>query len=361
MQVIVEKTNFEVIFTQIAETESDRVGLSEIDLSYHQYPYKLLFKGSYDNIPKHLLVKSLFMEVWNSPANLVLLPGYHTVEYWIMLLAAKLDKKKVGVFCDSTAFDRPNIKVKAILKRLFFSQCDVFFGYGQRSKEYLIFHGAAENAIYFRCQAAALPHNYNSDKVFAQRTSLNIYDTLRYLYVGRLAPEKNIDDLLRAFTCVSNMTPEARLRIVGTGPAMAHLVHLVYQLNLNNFVEFVGSKSTEELKEEYLNACCLVLPSSSEPWGLVVNEALSYGCPVVVSHRCGCVPELVQDGRTGFVFECGNINDLAEKLVAIPTVFADISETANCCINHISTFNPEAAAKQILDGCCITLGKQYVK
>ena len=102
---------------------------------------------------------------------------------------------------------------------------------------------------------------------------------------------------------------------------------------------------------EYAKASCLILPSFSEPWGLVVNEALSYGCPVVVSHRCGCVPELVEGKPTGFVFEAGNVIDLASKLLAVPSTFANVEATAGDCLNLISTFSPEAAAAEIFGGC----------
>lgn len=348
----------EIEFLQIAETENDRVGLAGVDLSYHQYPYKLMFKGSYGEQSKWLLIKSLFLEIWHTKAAMVVLAGYHSPEYWAMLLAAKLRGKVVAVFCDSTALDRPHVFVKNILKRLFFSQCDTFFCYGQRSREYLMSLGAPSEAIKFRCQAAALPHDYNVNSVIVSRTSLQCIDAPRYLYVGRLSPEKNLSDLLHAFKLVVKTHINAQLIIVGGGPIKQALMELSDQLGLSASIVFAGSKNIDELQLEYLKASYMVLPSSSEPWGLVVNEALSFGCPVVVSHRCGCVPELVIDGETGFVFECGNVDELAAKLIAVPHVFADAENTAKNCTQHISAFTPTDAAQQILDGCIAALAKQ---
>lgn len=345
-------------FVQIAETDGDRIGLSEVDLSYHKYPFKLLFKGAYSAVPKWTLLHTLFNQVWLTPADLVLLPGFHTTEFWAMLLAAKLRGKVVGVFCDSTEYDRPRSYLKGLFKRLFFSRCDVFFGYGQRSHDYLKMYGANPAHIYFRCQAAALPHDYDASTVLARRAALApANDAPRFLYVGRLSPEKGLDTQLHAFAQVIKSLHNARLVLVGSGPSKDSLQELTKQLGLTNSVEFTGSKDVDALREEYLRASCFVLPSTSEPWGLVVNEALSYGCPVVVSHRCGCVPELVVDGVSGYVFTAGDVGDLAEKMLTAAREFSDPRVTADKCLSVILVYSPEAAARQILDGCKVTLAR----
>lgn len=351
-----EGINFEIV--QIAETDSDRVGLSGIDLSYHNYPFDLLFQGAYSSVPRFQLSSTLFKLVWKDTSELVLLPGFHTIEFWVMLLSAKLRGKVVGVFCDSTEYDRPRSKAKGFFKRIFFSQCDVFFGYGRRSHDYLIMFGANPKHIYFRCQAAALPHDYDISTVRQRRmVSAASPSSPRFLYVGRLAPEKGLDTQLRAFALVLRKMPAAKLVLVGTGPSKADLQALTAQLGLSNSVDFAGSKDVDALREEYLNASCCVLPSTSEPWGLVVNEALAYGCPVVVSHRCGCVPELVIDGVTGFVFEASDVVDLANKMLKVVAEFSATLDVANKCLAVISSFSPESAALQILVGCKVTLAR----
>jgi glycosyltransferase involved in cell wall biosynthesis len=100
----------------------------------------------------------------------------------------------------------------------------------------------------------------------------------------------------------------------------------------------------------------LVLPSHSEPWGLVVNESLSYGCPVVVSNVCGCVPDLVIDGVTGYSFEVGNVGALAAAMLLTADMSADRVGVANRCLEVIAGFTPERAASQILDGCTRMIG-----
>ena len=347
-----DKDTIEIIFFQIAETDLNRSSLSGVDLSYHTYQYVLVFNGAYSLIPLYKLFFILFYSVLRSDSALILLPGYHKIEYWGMLMAAVLTGKKRAVFCDSTIYDQPQSRLKGYLKRVFFYLCDGFFSYGNRGRQYLQYYGAAAEKIFPRCQAAALPHNYSVESAFNERVRLSPnVSKPRFLYVGRFSPEKSLDILMRSFQSVIKEYPAASLVLVGAGPLKLDFEALALELGINSNVIFAGSMDPAGLAVEYARASCLVLPSFSEPWGLVVNEALSYGCPVVVSHRCGCVPELVENKSTGFVFEAGNIDELTEKLLAVPVAFSDVEAIARHCMNLISTFSPDAAANEILKGC----------
>ena len=76
-------------------------------------------------------------------------------------------------------------------------------------------------------------------------------------------------------------------------------------------ITFVGHKSIEDLPLFYADAGCFVLPSTREPWGLVVNEAMASGLPVIVSSRCGCADDLVDDGSNGFIVDPTNEAEMA--------------------------------------------------
>jgi len=352
LYALANKQKDEVNITQIASTSSERVGLSALDTSYHQYPYQLMFDTVYDKIPKWQLYKTLFLSVWNSRAGLIILPGYHQVEYWVMLLACMLKRTPRAVFVDSTRYDNPISWVKDVLKRVFFSCCDCFFCYGTRSKEYLMGLGVPERKINIRFQAAALPHDYNAADVLIRRLSLDYCSaTSSFLYVGRLSQEKSLDILLMAFQKLLSGGVNANLVLVGNGPLLADLQAQARELGIENSVNFAGSADLEKLTGYYLAATCLILPSRSEPWGLVVNEALSYGCPAIVSNNCGCVVDLISDGETGYKFVTDDVSDLKEKMELVLSTLVDRKLTAEKCIEMISKFTPDVAAQQILDGC----------
>ena len=346
----------EMRFFQIADTSSNRTNLSDVELNYHQYPHELLFPGSYENIPKWKLVLTLFNKVFHSNADLILIHGYSHLEHWAMLLAAILSGKKRGMFCDSTLYDRSQSRWKALFKISFFRLCNAHFAYGTRSRDLLVHYGTRSERIFHPCQAAALPDNYNTQAVKAARLAFApLPNTPRLLYVGRLSPEKSLGLLIRAIVKLRNSIPELKLALIGDGSQRKELETLSHSLGLNDVIEFTGSLSQEALAAEYLRASCLVLPSYSEPWGLVVNEALHYGCPVVVSNHCGCVPELVHDGVTGFVFRSGDVNDLVRNLQKILIEFTNLEQVTDRCLAAIAPYSPDTAAAQILRGSTFIL------
>jgi glycosyltransferase involved in cell wall biosynthesis len=341
----------QVRVVHIAETEGQRIGLANVDLSYHQYPYHVLFTGSYDGQSALRKGWSTARDIARNPADVTILPCYDKPEYWVMLFTCMLLGRKRAVFSDSTLNDRPRAGLKEAAKRFFLSRCDGFFTYGIRSKEYLQYYGVPDDKIYFRCQAAALPHDYSSAEVLKRYETRPPRGTLRFLYVGRFSPEKGLEDLLSAFRMVLARQPDARLELAGSGPSKDSLIQRTTELGLGASVTFLGSRSIEELAELYRESDVLVLPSHSEPWGLVANEALSYGCPVVVSDACGCAPAVVKENVTGFTFRATDVTELAHAMESAVAMRPRRLEVARDCIELISTFTPQRAAEQILEGC----------
>ena len=337
-----------VKFVQIAETETDRQLLGPLDSSYHQYPYELIAKGSYDQIPWLRLCVTLAWRAVRSDAAAIVTAGYHRPEYWVQMISARLSGKRVLTFCDGTQFDRPFSVWRKQLKRFYFQQCDAVFCYGQRSAEYVASFGVPQSKLITGCQAAALPHDYDPGKVVEQRQLLCSTRTAKIIFVGRLAPEKNLDLLLDSFSCLLEDMPHCQLRIIGDGPERERLQNVVAARSWGAQVEFAGALSGKSLFNAYLEASCLVLPSKSEPWGLVVNEALSYGCPVIVSDRCGCVPELVVEGVTGYTFESGSVAALTRAVSKTLRVLSDNPDCSRRCVQHMTNFTPKHTAERFV-------------
>lgn len=348
-----------VRFHQIADTDRHRVALSGVEIGDHRYPHELIFAGPYESIPKLRLFFTLVCRVARSNARLILIPSFDRPEYWGMLAAAMVTGKRRAVFCDSTLLDRPQVPLKGLLKRVFFHFCDGFFCYGERARDFLLHYGANPKKIYQRFQAAALPDSYTPEDAAADRLISFNPESVRFLYVGRLSKEKSLHVLLRAFAKVATTHEGARLILVGGGPEREALEALTRTLDIGSSVEFAGPKDLEALVQEYARATCLVLPSETEPWGLVVNEALHYCCPVVVSRNCGCVPELVLDDITGYSFRTGDVEDLAEKLTKSVQSFKDTTEVSRRCLGVVGRFVPPVSAQQIIDGCAAILNKSY--
>lgn len=350
-------SNIDFSFVQIAETDAQPQGMGNVDLAYHRYPFKLLFKGSYGMVPRIQMISSLFKTVWRSKSDMIVLPGYHSIEYWLMLLACIVSGKKRAVFVDSTAADRKASHIKRLFKKFFFHFCDGFFCYGQRSKEYLLGLGVPTEKIFYRCQAAALPFSYDAAAALQERIARQERQTqCIFLYVGRISTEKGLDVLVKAFQKLRSEGYSAVLQIVGAGPLIQELEATASRFGMADSVRFLGPKNITELQDLYLDATCMILPSRSEPWGLVVNESLSYGCPVIVSDRCGCTPELVKPSETGYLFQADDVDDLADKMRLMLHEKIYASRYATICIKTMAEFTPVNAARRILHGCKVILG-----
>lgn len=138
------------------------------------------------------------------------------------------------------------------------------------------------------------------------------------LSVGRLVPKKNQGLLIEAYSKfklkVGNDAPN--LVLVGDGPEKARLQQMIMDRELNRCAKIVSYQKADELKKIYASAKWFVLASNEEEqWGLVVNEAVAAGIPVIVSKRIGCVPDLIEDMITGLTFDPVSVENLVSSLL----------------------------------------------
>ena len=336
---------------QFAETEQMRQALTPIDLSLHRYPMELIFRGSYEAVPVYRRMLAVASRAMSTQADVVLISGYNRPEHWLKALILRLRGKQIAVFCDSTANDNPRSFLKTLVKRIYFKICPNTFSYGERARAYVLSLGVKPENAFQRPQAADLPPDYDAAAIPALRqTQAAPPDAPRFLYVGRLDPEKALEVLLAAFARVHSQNPAARPVLVGGGTVTDNLKAHARDLDCADAVEFTGPLSKAEIAGQCLRATALVLPSRSEPWGLVVNEALHFGCPVIVSDACGCVPELVSDPACGLRMKVDDVDDLAAKLSEAPGHFADAEASAAAALRVIANNTPEKAAAAIVAG-----------
>lgn len=137
------------------------------------------------------------------------------------------------------------------------------------------------------------------------------------VFAGRLSREKGLDVLLRSMPRVVSNHPDARLTVAGNGPERENLERLAAELDLENVVRFVGGLGPEVLGRLYGDAGLVVLPTLwMENCPVSILEAFAHGRAVVAT-RIGGVPELVEEGRTGMLFERGNFRELGDRLVEL--------------------------------------------
>jgi glycosyltransferase involved in cell wall biosynthesis len=135
---------------------------------------------------------------------------------------------------------------------------------------------------------------------------------MHFLYVGRLSSEKRVGDLIQAFGSLTGQKYEDwSLHVVGEGPLRDQLELMAHD---DARVVFTGSLDYVALGTEYRLSDALVLPSSREPWGLVINEAIGHGLFTITTDQVGAAHDLV-DERTGITYPVGDLERLARALV----------------------------------------------
>ncbi|WJL94348.1 glycosyltransferase [Microbacterium sp. ET2] len=142
-------------------------------------------------------------------------------------------------------------------------------------------------------------------------------DRNRVLFVGRLTSEKHIDVLLNA---VATLDPalDVSVDIVGGGDQRKNLENLTAQLGLTDRVTFHGHASEEDLRAIYSRASVFAIASIAELQSIATMEAMASGLPIVAANAVA-LPHLVRDGENGYLFEPGNVAEMADKLTAVLT------------------------------------------
>jgi 1,2-diacylglycerol 3-alpha-glucosyltransferase len=274
--------------------------------------------------------------------------------YFAALLWARLKKRVIVIMMDSKYDDYPRNPIKERFKRKIFSGFDAALVGGTHSREYAARLGIPSQRIfaggdvvdndYFaggagraREQAASWRRQYGLPEDY-------------FLYVGRFDDKKNVSGLLQAYAqCVkASVNRVWGLVLCGSGPLEERLHREARQLGLTQVI-FAGFKQIDELPIYYGLARCLVTPSShSEQWGLVVNEAMAAGLPVLVSRACGCAPDLVQEGVNGFTFDPYDVEGLAQLMGQVSSGAVNLAAMGQASRRLIADWGLETYARNLL-------------
>ena len=253
--------------------------------------------------------------------RVVLVPGYYTLPGVAAALWARTHRRCSVLMTESTAFDhrRQPLRefVKCILLRLLFSWAVTGGKAHVRYLEQLSFrkdriagsYDVVDNEL---IRSGTKP--IREEQAALTRQGRPLRSRPYFLFVGRLAEEKNVEALLTSWMQYRQQGGLWPLVLAGDGPRRAALQEQAARSPFAGQVTFTGMKSLRELIPMYAAAGCFVLPSTREPWGLVVNEAMAADLPVLVSRCCGCREDLVAEGENGFSFEPLDLATLTEHL-----------------------------------------------
>jgi glycosyltransferase involved in cell wall biosynthesis len=240
--------------------------------------------------------------------DVVVLGGWNQPAFWRALRWARRRSIPAVVWVESTGSDaRGGNALSRRLKLAFLRRCAACIVPGSASAAYLLALGVPAERIATAPNAVDLSRF--RDRVAELRRDREENPRPLVLTAARLSPEKGLDVLLRAADGL-----DADVAIAGEGPAGEELRRAA-PAN----VRFLGHLSQDELATWYARADAFVLPSRSEPWGMVLNEAAAAGLPLVATTAVGAADDLVEEGANGFRVSPGDVAALRAALERVAT------------------------------------------
>ena len=269
---------------------------------------------------------------------------------------------------ESWSGDRPRSALKLALKRAFFRylrpQITATLPIGSRNAAYwrdslglnipqFLMPYAVDNSFFVRKAAEAQPHlpTFRADLRLAEGRPV-------ILFASKLQTRKHADHLLHAVRLLQTQTHlHPYLLLIGDGEERSTLESLTHSLSLTDCVRFLGFRNQSQLPAFFALADVFVLPSRHEPWGLILNEAMAAGCPVIASSDVGAAPDLITDDVTGFTYPAGDIPALTlalHRTLADPETSPRLGRAAT---KRIATWDFEADLQGLRNALAFATGK----
>lgn len=251
----------------------------------------------------------------------ILISGWNNFSCLMAMVIGKFLNKKILIRSDSNVKNINSSFFNTLIKKIIFLFVDKILYVGYNNKEYFKYYNQPENKFIFtpfsvdnnRFQIA---YKNEAKKTTETKKSLGVHpNDFVFIFVGKLIKIKGVLELIKAFDSAN--LKDSHLLIVGTGNMEDELKEYVSSNNLTKNIHFIGYKNQLELPMYYAISDVFILPSLFEPWGLVVNEAMNFSLPLILSDKAGCVEDLLKEGVNGFTFN-GDIKDnLKETLIKV--------------------------------------------
>ena len=270
----------------------------------------------------------------------IVVGAYYTLTGMLAIQYMKTHKISYYISSDG-GFIKNEKKIKKYIKQYFIQGAKGYFSPSKITDKYLIYYGANEKKIY-RYPFTSLKNSdlimktlNNSEKQILKK-KLKIAEEKIILGVGQFIPRKGWNTLMEASL---NLSKKNGIYIIG-GKATEEYILLKKKMNLNN-VHFIDFKNKDTLKEYYHVADVFVLPTREDIWGLVINEALAYGLPVITTDKCMAGLEMIENGKNGYIIPVNDVKKLSEKLTFILSEKDFYEEMRKGCLKTAEAYTIE--------------------
>ena len=369
-ELIRKETGVTCDFYFCATSQSDRHwNLNETDRDSYQVLRGWRFEKKGKNLQAIFVNPTIIAKLWQGKYDLAIIGGWAQPTMLLAIATCVLRRIPYVIHSESHSL-KPRGILKKFMRKLIpgipIRLAKAFFVTGTQAKNYIeSFSGKRTRVFYFPntidveyyCKESTRLQN----KKAVLRNELSLPGHHNLIFVGRLVHVKGVLDLIKAFAIAAENLPDWGLLIIGQGPLKPKIVNEMQHKSWKDLVTIVPYIDPKELIRYYVGSSVFVLPSHDEPWGVVVNEAMACGLPLILADRVGSAADLLVDGENGRRFTAGNIDQLA---VCIKEVCSDESlrnNMANKSSEIISSWGYEMNLKSFRAACDYLLGTSLNK
>ena len=325
----------------------DAWGKAGSDARYHKV--SLFPEAAHNNLGSSQLRRAFWSALEQANPDVVAVNGWN--DFGSLVAADCCVRRGIPmvVMSESARQDEPRTWWKEMIKRRVVGVYSAALVGGQRHVEYLVELGMPRDSIFTGYDVVDNAYfRRRAEEVRSQKSDVRKQYGLSenyFLASARFIEKKNLPTLIRAYAAYRQKSeasgnPPWDVVLLGDGPLREALNSQLSTLNLHAHVHLPGFKPYDELPVYYALAKAFVHASTTEQWGLVVNEAVASGLPVIVSERCGCVPELVRGN--GFTFDPIDERELPSRLLQIASLSDDERRSlGNASYRIAENFAPE--------------------
>lgn len=318
-------------------------------LNSQSFSFKAVFLRGFKVGNDSALSFQVLCKIKKNCYDVVIIGGYSTPTGMLAILTMRT--KKIPFILNSDGgFIKDDSIYKGGVKRYFISRAAWWLSSGQGTKDYLAHYGAHKERIFIypftslrEKDISATPAKHE-EKILL-RDKLGISGSKVVLCVGQFIHRKGFDTVIDAWAQVPK---DFTLIIVGSGPDRIKYENMIADRQLSN-IKIVGFQSKQMLKQYYRAADLFLMPTREDIWGLVINEAMAQGLPILTTDKALSAHELVTEGRNGFFISPDNKDRMAQKLGEMLSDIKMLTHMGEQSLSVIRDYTIENMAKVHMD------------
>lgn len=358
------EVRYRAVLTLLAEHGGETVGI-ETAGAESRYAFlggastglagvETLFPGDrFERLDPRAIERAVLAALDRLQPDAVAINSYSLPDARAALIWCRSRRRTAVLMTDSKADDGPRVAWRERLKSQLVRSFDAALVGGAPHRDYVRRLGIPDERIFTGCDVVdneAVSRAADHERALAEASDLpGLSDGRPYfLTSARFIPRKNLSGLIDAYAAYHERALHPwRLILLGDGPMRPALEDAISDKGLRGEVWLAGFQPFRQTPAYYARASALVHPPLADQWGLVVNEAMACGLPVIVSRQSGCAVDLVREGVNGWVFDARRSDELTECLVRMSSGSYDVEAMGRASREIITAWGPDRFARNL--------------